>query len=260
MARIRTIKPEFWQDEQLAECSPHARLLAIAILQLCDANGVFRYIPLQIHAHAFPWEQEVNTPSLLGELEAAGYLFFYTAEGRRYGCVPGFPRHQRLQGKEAQSCGIYPKPNQQDTGEEALGNQRGSDGEYPGDSPGDTGTGNREQVTGEGECASPTAPSRSEQKPTSSGARGSRIPDDFDLTDQRQDAAWQQGLSEAETRTEFEKFVDYWRGQAGAKGRKADWEATWRNWCRRAVEYRRRTPGQQQKQTEGATLDDASPV
>ena len=28
------------------------------------------------------------------------------------------------------------------------------------------------------------------------------------------------------------RFVDYWRGAPGRKGVKADWFATWRNWCR----------------------------
>lgn len=28
------------------------------------------------------------------------------------------------------------------------------------------------------------------------------------------------------------RFADYWHGVAGAKGRKADWAATWRNWVR----------------------------
>ena len=29
-----------------------------------------------------------------------------------------------------------------------------------------------------------------------------------------------------------ETFRDYWVAQPGQKGRKADWEATWRNWVR----------------------------
>ena len=33
---------------------------------------------------------------------------------------------------------------------------------------------------------------------------------------------------------EAESFADYWHGVAGAKGRKADWQATWRNWIRNA--------------------------
>lgn len=37
-------------------------------------------------------------------------------------------------------------------------------------------------------------------------------------------------------RAEHDKFVDYWAGAPGAKGRKVDWNATWRNWIRRAAE------------------------
>jgi hypothetical protein len=33
-----------------------------------------------------------------------------------------------------------------------------------------------------------------------------------------------------------EGFVDYWRSVPGAKGRKTDWDATWRNWARRENE------------------------
>lgn len=38
---------------------------------------------------------------------------------------------------------------------------------------------------------------------------------------------------------EAEKFRDYWHAVAGARGRKQDWHATWRNWVRRSVEYSR---------------------
>jgi len=35
------------------------------------------------------------------------------------------------------------------------------------------------------------------------------------------------------------KFRDYWIAQPGAKGRKLDWDATFRNWCRREAENRK---------------------
>lgn len=37
-------------------------------------------------------------------------------------------------------------------------------------------------------------------------------------------------------------FRDYWIAQPGAKGRKTDWSATWRNWCRREAERRKPQP------------------
>lgn len=41
--------------------------------------------------------------------------------------------------------------------------------------------------------------------------------------------------------SEHMKFVDHWKSQPGAKGRKADWDATWRNWIRRSHEFVSRT-------------------
>lgn len=44
---------------------------------------------------------------------------------------------------------------------------------------------------------------------------------------------------------ELERFRDYWRAQPGAKGRKLDWNATWRNWIRKAIEMEGRPNGAQ---------------
>lgn len=35
---------------------------------------------------------------------------------------------------------------------------------------------------------------------------------------------------------EHVKFVDYWTAKAGKDATKLDWDATWRNWIRRAAE------------------------
>ena len=68
--------------------------------------------------------------------------------------------------------------------------------------------------------ASPSAPPPRQ-------ATGTRLPDDW----QPDDPAFA-GCSA----TTLDKFRDYWRAQPGAKGRKTDWQATWRNWCRRDAE------------------------
>lgn len=59
--------------------------------------------------------------------------------------------------------------------------------------------------------------------------RASRLPDDFLLTQERRLVAEAERLPAERT---FAKFCDYWRAVPGAKGRKLDWDATWRNWCR----------------------------
>lgn len=47
-------------------------------------------------------------------------------------------------------------------------------------------------------------------------------------------------LTETEINFEWEKFRDYWQSIAGQKGCKLDWPATWRNWCRKKFEDKKR--------------------
>lgn len=56
-----------------------------------------------------------------------------------------------------------------------------------------------------------------------------RLPDDFKLTQERRLVAEAETLPADRT---FAKFCDYWKALGGAKARKTDWDATWRNWCR----------------------------
>ncbi|MEE2041258.1 hypothetical protein Q8791_28940 [Nocardiopsis sp. CT-R113] len=61
--------------------------------------------------------------------------------------------------------------------------------------------------------------------------RGTRIPDDFEITDAMR--TWASKSAPSCGWSDHESFVDYWRGVPGARGRKLDWVATWRNWMRR---------------------------
>jgi hypothetical protein len=42
----------------------------------------------------------------------------------------------------------------------------------------------------------------------------------------------------ADPEREFAQFTDHFRAAPGVKGRKNDWDATWRNWCRRAPDFK----------------------
>lgn len=39
-------------------------------------------------------------------------------------------------------------------------------------------------------------------------------------------------------RTEADKFRDHWTAKTGRDATKADWQATWRNWCRSSIAHR----------------------
>lgn len=135
MARIRNIKPEFFSDKRLSTISAHARLLYIALWQLADKNGTVEYIPMQIHAHAFPWEAEVNTQALLRELEGISALVFFETGGKDYLHLKNFAKHQRISGKESQSEAKHPlyKENLKQEFEGSTGEAPGKhlDAQYP---------------------------------------------------------------------------------------------------------------------------------
>jgi hypothetical protein len=61
--------------------------------------------------------------------------------------------------------------------------------------------------------------------------RGSRLPQDFFFPKEWCDFLVEQ-RPELNAQQTFEKFKDYWIAQAGQKGVKLDWFATWRNWVR----------------------------
>lgn len=97
MARIRTIKPEFWQNETLAELPAMTRLLAIGLLNHADDEGYFKANPALIRAAIFPFDDSANVPGMLQELSKAGYLRIRQGEdGKAYGWVVTFLKHQRV--------------------------------------------------------------------------------------------------------------------------------------------------------------------
>lgn len=63
-------------------------------------------------------------------------------------------------------------------------------------------------------------------------SHGTRLPDDWTLPKAWGEWALSQQWPEPVVRAEADKFRDYWHSVAGQKGRKADWQATWRNWMR----------------------------
>jgi hypothetical protein len=95
MARIRTVKPEFWTDETLAECSMSARLLFIASLNFADDNGNLERSARQLKAQAFPYDS-IDCEPLVRELIAAGLVVEYKVGERMYLHIKGFLTHQKI--------------------------------------------------------------------------------------------------------------------------------------------------------------------
>ena len=150
MARIRTLKPEFFHSKKLARCTPHARLLFAALMQLADREGRLRWIPMQIHSHAFPYEQ-VDIAALCAELEAVGSVLKYVVGEDEFLNLPHFTLHQRVKSNEAESR--LPAPPCGDTSSDGAGcapTWRPLSAEVAPIGGVGRGTGNREQEQGTG--------------------------------------------------------------------------------------------------------------
>ncbi len=102
MARIRTLKPEFFLDETLAKVSPAHRLLFAGLWTLADKNGRLEDSPMRIKAQLFPYEEQ-PVDQMLSDLDALGPIHRYQANGRRLIAIPKFGKHQRPHPKEAET-------------------------------------------------------------------------------------------------------------------------------------------------------------
>jgi len=73
-------------------------------------------------------------------------------------------------------------------------------------------------------------PETKNQKPKAEGEkRGSRLPDDWHPTE-ADTAFCKANRPDLKPSEVARRFYDYWIAVPGAKGRKLDWSATWRNW------------------------------
>ena len=99
MARIRTIKPEFFTSEQVAKCSPTARLLFVGMWCFCDDNGVHPASLMRIKMEVFPSDlfDETKIQGLISELKNNGLIFEFSANDEQYWHVTGWKKHQRIE-------------------------------------------------------------------------------------------------------------------------------------------------------------------
>jgi hypothetical protein len=109
MARIRTIKPEFWSNEKVMACSRDARLLFIGLWNFADDCGRLPSSLNTIKAQVFPFDEidSTNVRRMLDELSSNGLLFEYEVEGRVYIQISGW-NHQKIDRPQPAK---YPNPD-----------------------------------------------------------------------------------------------------------------------------------------------------
>lgn len=246
MARIRSIHPGYNRSEDIAGQRGLSKLCRFHFAMLwtyCDDDGRGRDSSALIKAECWPLDDDVTQRTIdkwMDELEGKGRIIRYECDGRRFFEVVKFTKWQRPQKRReseippprlpsedgSPTVEVSPNDDRLTVGVEPVVVVGEGEGEVVGEGSSDVGVSTALAVVPP-DPPSPTAP-----------GRGRRLPEHFEVTDAMAD--WvAETLPGLNVITETAKFCDYWLAVPGAKGRKLDWEATWRNWMRKASEYAR---------------------
>lgn len=102
MARIRTIKPEFFTSEDIVSLTPLARLLYIALWCEADREGRLNWKPRTLKMKYLPAES-CDVMPICDELVSANLVVPYIVDDEPYAVLPSFKKHQAINVREAQS-------------------------------------------------------------------------------------------------------------------------------------------------------------
>lgn len=107
MARIRTIKPGFFLNEDVAALPFEWRLLFVGLWTQADRAGRLEDRPARLKAVLFPYD-DLDVNAGLGCLANAKLITRYDRNGCSYIAIPTWDKHQQPHVREAES--EYPAP------------------------------------------------------------------------------------------------------------------------------------------------------
>ena len=106
MARIRTVKPEFFRHEALYEAERDTglplRLAYAGLWTAADREGRFRWSPRALKLDCLPYD-DVDFSRVLDALWTRGFIVKYAVEGVEYGAIPSWAQHQVINNRETAS-------------------------------------------------------------------------------------------------------------------------------------------------------------
>ena len=127
MARIRSIKPDFFrhealQDAEIANPGKYPMMVFAGLWGHCDSKGRFEWRPRQLKLDILPF-LPFDMAETLEILAKSGMVNRYEVDGNSYGEIPTFEKHQRLSGKEVTEGEKHPEPNGEATGKQSGSNR-----------------------------------------------------------------------------------------------------------------------------------------
>lgn len=105
MARSRNIKPGFFQNEQLGELDPIARLAFIGMWTVADFKGCLEFRPKRLKIQLLPYD-DCDLEKIAINLDKSGLIRLYSVQGNRFIKILKFEEHQN------------PHKNERDAGSE----------------------------------------------------------------------------------------------------------------------------------------------
>lgn len=194
MARIRTIKPEFFTSSDIVSLTPLARLFYVSLWCEADREGRLPWNTKTLKMRYLPGD-DCSVDELASELVDSGLIVIYEIAGKLYAEIPTFKQHQVINNRESES--VIPANDRdasftRESGVQAEGRE-GKEGKE----------GKGKEVTSRKRAAS--------KRP---------IPDDFCISDRVRQWADKNGHSRLDERAE------HFRLTATAKGYTyADWDS-----------------------------------
>jgi hypothetical protein len=254
MARIRTIKPEFFTSPSVAAVDFPVRIFYQALWCAADDFGIGEANLNTLLGLAFPDSDGFSAQDVRRFCADCAQHFgtiFYTVRGRHYYSIPTWFDHQKTERREDRrkcppptdpdavpdqriyGCADSAPNDRRETGAESRETGAGT-GEQ-----GNRGTGEAEQ--GKTELAPVSVAlvpvSQAPDKPTPKPKKGTRLPEGWMPQQRTIDAIKAQfpHITSDQLRLEHEQFADWAAACTTKAAVKADWDAAWRTWMRRQL-------------------------
>lgn len=102
MARIRTVKPEFFTSEDIVSLSPLSRVFYVALWCEADREGRLSWKPRTLKMRYLPGD-DCDVDTVAQELIDGGQIILYEVDGAMFAEIPSFKKHQVINNRESES-------------------------------------------------------------------------------------------------------------------------------------------------------------
>jgi hypothetical protein len=95
--RIRSIKPDFFRDpDTTGRWAAELKMFYVGLWCVADDSGRFAWDEDLIASDLYPFDRKADVGHFLEQLVEAGVVTQYEVDGRRYGYLKNFDRHQKI--------------------------------------------------------------------------------------------------------------------------------------------------------------------